>query len=936
MTDMSITATYRVQLHEKFTFKDLANILDYLHELGVSTIYASPVTTALKGSQHGYDVTDPLRLNPEIGTEDEWAALGARLRGMEMNWLQDIVPNHMAYTTQNPWLYDVLERGKVSEYHKYFDLQAEPVELIGDRIMAPFLGSTLTECLQKGELSLQFGDEGFVIRYFDIEWPVAVQLYSWICTVTGDCPAALAASLEDLVIASLSPLEAWRAAKAGWLREVGADPLAAASIRRRVLFFNERLNLLETLVGSQHFALTHHRLSSSVINYRRFFTVNSLICLRMEDRQVFDAYHATIRRWYREGFIQGVRVDHIDGLAAPAAYLRRLRAWMGEGGYVVAEKILAWGEALPGGWALEGTTGYEFLAAASQVLTDAGGGRALGEFYGRKVVGLPDYVELVTERKYDFLRKYMGGELDNLFGLLEETPGLGAAGQHAGRLKEALAMLLACWPVYRLYPEGSGGGGCGGGAVSGGDGASASDGASAGDGASASGGVSAGGGVSTADQVTIAAAFDRARQGRPERREELGWLEKLFGFANANPFLSRMMQFTGPLAAKGIEDTSFYVYNPYIAHCEVGDTPAIAGIAAEAFHQVMKDRQRDWPRSLNATTTHDTKRGEDARIRLNLLSASPEQWIEAVGRWREVNKGLVMAADSGDVGPGSGVGTGGERGRRAPSANDEYLIYQALLGGWPEDGVVTDGFRERMTAYLTKALREAKAETTYDDPDAWYEDSCQAFVLALLREGSEFVGDFGGFAALVIREAYAYSLAQALLKLTAPGIPDIYQGAECWETSFVDPDNRRPVDFGHRIGLLKEIKSKEALGAAAVLNYVLEHPERGAMKIFVIYRVLNFRKAHAALFEAGDYIPVAVEGPMLAYLRRHGGDRVLVLVPLISQAAVPVEGFRVLLPIGATGAWTELFTGDVHAVVDGVMEWKGWGRFPVAMLVGVR
>ena len=903
---MSITATYRVQLHRSFTFKDLGNILDYLHELGVSTVYASPVTTAVRGSQHGYDVTDPLRLNPEIGTEEEWAAMAARLRGMGMNWLQDIVPNHMAYSLQNRWLYDVLERGKLSPFYPYFDLQQEPVELIGDRIMAPFLGSTLTDCLHKGELSLQFTDEGFVIRYFDNEWPVAVQLYSWICTVTGDCPAGLAASLEELVIASLSPLEEWVTAKAGWLREVSADAGSTAFIRRRVLFFNERLNLLETLTGSQHYALTHHRLSSRVIDYRRFFTVNSLICLRMEDAGVFDAYHATIRRWYAEGLIQGLRVDHIDGLAAPAAYLRRLRGWMGDDGYVVAEKILAWGEALPGDWVLEGTTGYEFLAAAGQVLTDAGGSRVLEEWYGREVVALPDFAELVTERKYDFLKRYMGGELDNLFGMLEEAPGLGAAGQHAGRLKESLAMLLACWPVYRLYPE--------------------SRAADSGDGDS---------GYSAADRVTIAAAFDRARQNRPECREELRWLEKIFGPSSgaapgAGSFLSRMMQFTGPLAAKGIEDTSFYIYNPYIAHCEVGDTPAIAGIAAEAFHRVMKERQRDWPRSLNASTTHDTKRGEDARIRLNLLSAQPQEWIEAVRRWRRMNTGLISVA--------------GER--RAPSANDEYLIYQALLGGWPEDGVVTDVFRERVTAYLSKALREAKSETNYDDPDEWYEGACQAFVLALLEERSPFFRGFGAFAAEVIREAYAFSLAQTLLKLTAPGIPDIYQGAECWETSFVDPDNRKPVDFGHRITLLKEIRSGEALGAAAVLNYVLDHPEKGAMKLFVIYRVLNFRKAHPALFEAGEYIPVRMERPMpeggevdapiLAFIRRLDSQWVLVLTPLIRTGGVPEAGFRMLLPKGAPRAWRELFSGDVHTAAGGVLDWKGWDRFPVGMLVGER
>jgi (1->4)-alpha-D-glucan 1-alpha-D-glucosylmutase len=870
------TATYRIQFNDHFGFRDLDAILEYLYELGISTIYASPVTRAFAGSEHGYDVADPLQLNPGIGTEEQFEALAAKLRGYGMSWLQDIVPNHMAYSTQNPWLYDVLERGKVSPYYSYFDLHPEPVELLGDRIMAPFLGSTLTDCLQQGQLALQFTAEGFAIRYVDQDWPVAIQLYTWICTVTGGCPEKLRGMLEELVIASLSPVEEWKAAKSRWLRQMDADPPLADYIRQRVGFFNARAPLLETLAGCQHYALTHHRLSSSVINYRRFFTVNSLICLRMEDQAVFEAYHRKLLEWHSRGLIQGLRIDHIDGLAAPGEYIGRLRENFGQDCYLVAEKILARNEALPGSWDLQGTTGYEFLAAAGQVLTDAEGGRVLLEFYRREVADGPSYPDLVTARKYSFLRTYMGGELGNLMEFLYRLP-LGAAGQDAVRLREALAMLLACWPVYRLYPDDRA--------------------------------------FPAADRVTIAIAFDRAKLNRPECREELRWLEGLFGFDNANPFLLRLMQFTGPLAAKGIEDTSFYIYNPYIAHNEVGDTPAVAGIAPAAFHTFMRERQLRWPYSLNATTTHDTKRGEDARTRLNLLSRQPAEWIDAVRGWREMNRPLVAVAG----------------GRRMPSLNDEYLIYQALLGGWPEDGLVTDEFRERFSGYLKKALREAGTETNYDEPDEWYENCCQEFAAALLAEGSPFLPDFGGFAAGMIRESYAFSLAQVLLKLTAPGIPDIYQGAECWETSFVDPDNRRPVDYGHRTAMLREMRTKEAVGTAAALDFVLDHPESGAMKMWVIYRVLNYRRAHPGLFAGGDYIPVAVEGTALAYIRQAAGEWVLVLAPLIGREET--QGLRLELPAGAPSVWKELFTGDMQVVSGGVLEWKGWDRFPVAMLV---
>ncbi|HTR27947.1 MAG TPA: malto-oligosyltrehalose synthase [Puia sp.] len=874
------TATYRVQFNEHFRFADLDKILDYLHELGISTIYASPVTTAFKGSRHGYDVADPLTLNPEIGTEEEFAALAARLREYGMSWLQDIVPNHMAYSPQNPWLFDVLERGKVSPFYSFFDFHPEPLKLLGERIMAPFLGSTLTDCVMQGELTLQYARDGFVLRYFDTDWPVAAHLYAWICTVSGDCPEKLREMLEELVIASLSPVEEWKAAKARWLAAVEDDASLTGFMALRVAFFNGRLPLLETLAGCQHYALTHHRLSSSLINYRRFFTVNSLICLRMENREVFDAYHKKIAEWYRRGYIQGLRIDHIDGLAAPAEYLGRLRECTGPDVYIVAEKILARDEALPGYWECQGTTGYEFLAAAGQVLTDAAGSRTLLDWYARGVADLPEYPQLVTDQKYSFLRTYMGGELDNLMDLLVSMPMTGAAGRNVGPLREALAMLLACFPVYRLYPDG--------------------------------------GAFSATDKMTIASAFERAGINRPEYREELDWLERLFSLEQGAPFLMRMMQFTGPLAAKGIEDTSFYIYNPYIAHCEVGDTPAVAGIDASAFHRFMRERQSRWPHSLNATTTHDTKRGEDARIRLNILSAQPGEWIGAVRGWTEMNRGL-LAVD-------------GER--RAPSANDEYLMYQALLGGWPADGVVTDNFRERFAGYLQKALREAKTETNYDDPDEWYEEACQTFAAGLLKEGSEFLVDFGAFAVSVARESFGFSLAQTLFKLTAPGIPDIFQGAECWETSFVDPDNRRAVDYETRAAMLREMRTREALGLPAALDFVLDHPERSAMKMWVIYRVLGFRRAHPGVFSEGEYLPVAVDGPMLAYARRSGSNWVLVLAPLIRRTELETpSGFRLELPAGAPGPWMDLFTGDVYQTDDGAPVWKGWNRFPVAMLV---
>lgn len=836
------SCTYRIQLNDHFTFKDLKGIVDYLHQLGVDTIYASPITTAFKGSTHGYDVTDPLRLNPEIGTEEELEQLAADLKTRGMQWLQDIVPNHMAYHPSNPWLYDVLERGRDSAYYKFFDIIDHPIELLGDKLMAPFLGATLTECLQKNELSLQYAAQGFVIRYYETDYPVTPDLYSWICTVAEGYPDGLIEAVEELVKASKSDPTEWQAVKSSRIGKINDQPAFRSFIENRVAFINQRHALLETLLQGQHYQLTVHSLSSTHINYRRFFTVNSLICLRMESDAVFEAWHQRIHYWYTRGWIQGLRIDHIDGLAAPKSYCHSLQNRFGKDCYIIAEKILTGDETLPDDWNIQGTSGYDFLAQAGQLLTDPEGSRHLLDYYQTAVIALPEYPEVVFERKSTFLRTSMGGELDNLFRIMthDEIP---LTGQNAERLKDSLANLMASFPVYRTYPA-----------------------------------------------------------------EPTG------------TFLSRLMQFTGPLAAKGVEDTTFYVYNPYIALNEVGDSPAKAGLSAEAFHQKMGYRKEHYPHTMNGTSTHDTKRGEDSRIRISLLSADPQAWIAAVTRWRELNQSLVI-----DV-----------KGRPSPSPNDEYLIYQALLGGFPEDGAVTDEFRDRFAGYLTKALREAKAETNYDHPDEEYEKQCQAFAAALLQADSAFLGDFKPFAADIITKASIYSLSLLLIKLTAPGIPDIYQGAELWETSFVDPDNRRPVDYTLRKDLLQHLVAEEAKGLEAAARFATINREKGAEKLFTIYRTLHYRNEHRLLFAEGEYIPIRVEGPLLAYIRRNHDDWALILVPLIRSNAPLPDSINLILPADAPFRWKHLFTGEeLSCDSAGTLFLENiWNKYPVALLVG--
>ena len=892
------SSTYRVQLHAGFTFRQLEAILGYLHELGISTIYASPITKAIKGSQHGYDAADPLSINPEIGTEQDLERVSLLLKEYGMSWVQDIVPNHMAYTSSNPWLYDALERGKQSEYYSYFDIGTDPSgELTGEKVMAPFLGSTLTECLQKGELTLDFTDQGFVIRYFENSYPVAITLYRWIITVVEGCPPCLLAVVRDMEQAARGPAPVWKAAKQKELESISANATYRSFLRERVNFFNQQPALQAELVQEQHYILTHAHLAASRINYRRFFTVNSLICLRMEEEKVFHAYHEKIHSWYRNGYIQGLRIDHIDGLAAPRCYIHRLRQRFGKDCYIIAEKILEEGESLPENWELEGMTGYEFLSPAGQVLTDPDGSRLLLAYYKEHIGGAQSYENIVFERKHHYLLQNMGGELDNLVTLLYSLSLPGIAAQDKGRMKKALALLLSSFPVYRVYPEKAP--------------------------------------FSEASRAILTKAFALAREKGADYVPELCCLQGIFDDTDpvagkdslAGPalrdlqlrFQCRLSQFTGPLAAKGIEDTSFYVYHPYIAHNEVGDTPAIAGISPGVFHQKMAGRQAAMPHSLNATSTHDTKRGEDNRVRLYWLSAIPEEWISHVNRWREINRHLLS---------GSGE-------RMIPAPNDEYLIYQALLGGFPEDMVVTDIFCERFHGYLTKALREGNTNTNYDHPDSAYEKGCHDFVTALLQTDSGFLEDFIPFAWQVIRESFTYSLSQLLIKLTAPGIPDIYQGAELWETSFVDPDNRRPVDYSLRRSLLKEIIEEETKGLQAALSFALANRRKGAAKLFTLYRTLAYRNAHPLVFSAGDYIPVAVPGPVLSFIRRHDDHWALIVVPLIRREVPLPETISLSLPSGAPVDWVNAFTGETYRQADGRLELKNYrDRFPVALFTG--
>jgi (1->4)-alpha-D-glucan 1-alpha-D-glucosylmutase len=797
------TATYRLQLHAGFTFKQLQEILDYLHDLGISTIYASPIFKATPGSQHGYDVTDPHQINPEIGTIEELRVIHQQLSERQMTWLQDIVPNHMAYHMTNWRLYDVLERGPLSPYYEYFDIDWQH-PLFAGKVMAPFSGASVKlEAIPDGTsfpLSIS--------AYDAMPFPVMEKLYQQ--ATSGTSAAEWAARKREL----LTP-------------------------------FADELKVPDHVIDQQYYQLTHWSDTDTKINYRRFFTVNELITLRMETPAVFEEYHIFVHSLYREGLIQGLRIDHIDGLRDPAAYIQQLRRLFGSSCYIIAEKILESDESFPSDWALQGTSGYEFLSYTNHLLSNNAGASQIRDFYLRLQPG--DYNEIVYAKKRLILERYMAGEWENLVRYCY-TLKLADARVNREKLKEAIALFMICLPVYRLYN------------------------------------------FSPSDVVLE--TFEYARSKNISLETEMALLESFFEEPSGNRllFLQRLMQFTGPLMAKGVEDTTFYVYNPLLSFNEVGDSPANTDFTLDTFHKRLLARQQHTPLSLNTTATHDTKRGEDGRIRLNMLTLMPALWEEHVGLWREMNDCPL-------------------------TFNDEYFIYQSIVAGYFPD--VT-----RLQEYFIKAVREAKVNSSWAAPVAEYEDAAVSFIARILSD-PQFVASLREFMVAVDAYAYVSSLVQVLVKITSPGIPDIYQGCELWDYSYVDPDNRRPVDYALRRSMLAELQQRG--------TFVFDSSERaaGLEKMFVTWKALHCRASFAELFIEGDYIPLQSNVPLLAYARVHKKQWAVVIAPLPGET----PSGTVLLPAGAPGRWRNVFTG-VEFEANGVLTVAEVLKdFPVGLLV---
>ncbi|RXK83094.1 malto-oligosyltrehalose synthase [Filimonas effusa] len=888
------SSTYRVQLNSSFTFQHLLKILPYLHRLGISTIYASPVGTSVPGSTHGYDVTDPCQINPEIGTLEELKELSQQLKALGMSWLQDIVPNHMAFSSANKRLMDVLERGERSPYYNYFDINWGLYgKEHGGKVMLPVLGEDAAECFNKGEIKLAWQEEGVMIVYYEEQYPVAPGIYEYLLPVSQ---AVWRERVDRLYDDWAAPLEGWTAQKHVLIEAVREDAEVLAYVTQRLNEINSHPRELMKWVNCQCYELACWQKADTHMNYRRFFAVNALISLRMENPAVFEDYHQLLQELCKDQMIQGVRIDHIDGLCHPREYIERLRKLLGEDCYMIAEKILEYQEQLPGDWKLEGTSGYEFLSFVNQVLTSQDGALRLKDFYQRWVPGMPPYEDLVFEKKYEFLKAYLAGEWDMLTNYLESLQVLQGVSYSRERLRKALGVWMAALPVYRIYADSFP--------------------------------------LPEAERQLVRRAFAIAAVKAPDCSEELEALETLFE-GNGNPqraankikFIMRLMQFTGPLAAKGVEDTVFYLYNPLISHNEVGDSPVRLGISIDAFHKKMADRLLNSRYSLNTTSTHDTKRGEDARLRINVLAEMAEEWTVLVQQWNRVNSTFCEEAGL----------------MIKPSFNDEYFIYQSLIGSYPATGRHDETFYERSKAFIVKALREAKEYTTYTRINSSYEDACVRFINGII-DYPPFMESFVPFVQKVVAVASVYTLGQVVIKCTAPGIPDIYQGCELWDTSYVDPDNRRAVDYVHREQLMQLLEAKEGEGARAeLLEWLMQERSTGVEKLFVTKEVLHFRKAHQELFLEGDYSPLTIVNAgkhVLAFARHWKGKWVLVVVPVdITQWTEARAGhalwdkLAIELPGGAPDVWRELFTGVTVHRENGLLPLAPYlDRFPVAVL----
>jgi (1->4)-alpha-D-glucan 1-alpha-D-glucosylmutase len=977
-------ATYRLQLHRGFDFQDARRLLPYLDALGISDVYASPYLRARTDSSHGYDVTDHSMLNPALGSAADYAAFTAELRRRGLGQVLDVVPNHMGIgEASNAWWMDVLENGPSSYYAGFFDIHWHPSvqPALEDKVLLPILGDQYGRILEKGELRLTYEAGAFFLNYWENKLPLAPASYIPILEHELGALTARLGEEDAHVLELQSILTALRHLPPRGARErarilekrrekeivkrrlaalVAASPEVQAAIAAALTALNGRsgdprsFDALDRILDDQAYRLAFWRVAAEEINYRRFFDVNQLAALRMEDPQVFAETHRLILRLVAEGHATGLRIDHPDGLLDPAGYFRRLQearflqlsaealgeepppelrgallaAFRAEvaatppetrtaGGhptlacplFLVAEKILAREEPLPPDWLVHGTTGYEFANAATGLLVDTGAARAFTNLYSGFTEQRTRYADLVNSSKKMIMLVSLASEINTLAHGLDELSERNRWYRDftLNSLTFAIREVIASLPVYRTYlnceTERA----------------------------------------APRDRAYIEAAVRDARRRNPRTAAEIfDFLRDILllkypenvdeAGRNAQcDFVLKFQQTSGPVMAKGVEDTAFYIYNRLVALNEVGGEPDRFGTPLAEFDRFNAERAARTPYALLATSTHDTKRSEDVRARMSVLSELPREWRVALARWHRLNRRHKATLEEGE----------------APTRNDEYLLYQTLLGAWPleeMDAAAYASFVRRLQAYMLKATKEAKANTSWVNSNEAYDRAVADFVAAILRRGrNPFLKDFLPFERRIRRYGLFNALSQTLLKLTSPGVPDIYQGNEVWDFSLVDPDNRRPVDFERRAALLRALQRRRP--SPSLARELVGTLEDGRIKLHVTQAALAARRANPELFTCGAYVPLPAAGAraenVCAFRREHAGRRALVVAPRF-YTRLAGEGAE---PLGALawadttleapdGRYRDAFTGERLRVRGGsVALAELCAHFPVALLL---
>ncbi len=915
---MTPLATYRIQFNKDFPFADGERIVSYLHQLGISTLYASPLFQARSGSVHGYDVTNPGIMNPELGGEEGFERMSDALNALGMSLLLDIVPNHMAASPENLWWLHVLENGPSSEYSSFFDIvwqtssSGEPLE---SNVLLPILGGHYGTVLENQELKVVRDGGEFFIAYWDNRMPldpktyrvVLEQRYGILRDRLSLVPSAyreyealieLTEEMPDRLTIDSELVERRRVGttrlKSELQRLCETYPEIDDFIEENLRLVNgtegdsQSFDILDHLISAQVYRLAFWRVANAEINYRRFFDVADLVSMRIEDEDVFGALHERLVGLIGGGRLHGLRIDHIDGLHDPKGYLDRLQSFLeparhelatGEQeSYILIEKILAEHEQLRTDWLTAGTTGYDFLNLVNGVFVDASATEALTRIYQRASGIEQSFEQIAYRQKRQVMADLFSGDVRALVSWLDRLTAHDRHGRDLTQreLGQALSELTSRMPTYRTYTRDLD--------------------------------------VAEEDFAWIEHAIEPAIEARPDLRRAFNFLRRVLtlSFPSALPesekddwlaFVMRWQQFSGPIMAKGHEDTALYIYHRLASINDVGGEPGRLGVPVEEFHARNELQARDWPHAMNTTSTHDTKRSEDVRARINVISEMTDVWGDCVDRWRSLNKKHKTKLDE----------------DAAPEGNTEYLIYQSLVGAWPLQDDQVEEFRERLKQYLMKATREAKTHTSWINANAAYEDAVNAFVDAILDDAnSEFLSDFKAFERNTRWYGALNSLSQTLLKIMSPGVPDIYQGNELWDLSLVDPDNRRPVDFTLRESLLEAMETDPPDPADLLKNWV-----DGRVKLWLTHRLLCLRRDQPELFTDGDYLPLTVSGAradhLIAFARRHDDAWAIVVVPRLYAALASAASLESgVAPVGDT--W-----GDTTIMLpDGVpTEWNG-------------